>query len=92
MQRLIDKFSDAVTVGNRPFRILLFGGIFLGLLLMNILAKIFNVNTKLGGDINLANVILITVSLLIGFLVSYSIVHFADANKRRRRGDLDKRI
>jgi hypothetical protein len=51
---------------------------------MNILANIFGINTKIGGDINLANVILIMVSLLIGFGVSYSIMHFADASKRKR--------
>ena len=84
MRILVDKFVDVITAGNRPFRILLFGGVFLALLIMNILARIFGVNTKIGGDINLANVILIMVSLFIGFGISYSIVHFADASKRNR--------
>ena len=84
MRRLIDKFVDVITAGNRPFRILFFGGVFLALIIMNILANIFGINTKIGGDINLANVILIMVSLLIGFGVSYSIMHFADASKRKR--------
>ena len=83
-RRLTDKFVDVITTGNRPFRILFFGGVFLALLIMNILAKIFGVNTKIGGDINLANFVLITISLLVGFVISYSIVHFADASKRKR--------
>ena len=81
---LKDKLVDVITHGTRPFRILFFGGVFLALIIMNVLALIFGVNTKLGGDINLANVILIIISLLTGFGISYSIIHFADASKRRR--------
>ena len=92
MQRLIDKLVDVITEGNRPFRILFFGGVFLALIIMNVLAKIFGINTKIGGDINLANVILIIISLFIGFGISYSIIHFADANKRKRMGDNHRRI
>lgn len=84
MRRLIDRFVDVITAGNRPFRILFFGGVFLALLIMNILAKIFGINTKIGGDINLANFVLITISLLMGFGISYTIIHFADASKRKR--------
>lgn len=83
-RQVIDTFVDVITAGNRPFRILLFGGVFLALLIMNILARIFGVNTKIGGDVNLANVILIIISLFIGFGISFSIVHFADASKRKR--------
>ena len=79
-----DKIVDIILTGTRPFRILFFGGVFLALILMNILAKIFDVNTQLGGDINLANIILIIVSLFMGFGISYSIIHFADASKRKR--------
>ena len=86
MQQLVDKLVDVITAGNRPFRILLFGGIFLGLLILNILARIFGVDTNIGGDIDLANVVLIVISLLAGFGISYSIVHFADASKRKRAG------
>ncbi len=75
---------DVITKGTRPFRILLFGGVFLALIIMNVLAMIFNINTKLGGDINLANILLIIVSLFLGFGISYSVIHFADARKRKR--------
>ncbi|MCY4642314.1 MAG: hypothetical protein OXC41_06425 [Gammaproteobacteria bacterium] len=84
MQQLIDRFVDVVTAKNRPFRILLFGGVFLGLLIMNILARLFGVKTNIGGDIDLANAVLIVISLLAGFGISYSVVHFADASKRKR--------
>lgn len=84
MQSLIDKLVDVITKGTRPFRILFFGGVFLALIIMNVLAIMFDINTKLGGDINLANIILIIVSIFIGFGISYSIIHFADASKRKR--------
>lgn len=85
MQSLIDKLVDVITTGTRPFRILFFGGVFLALIIMNVLAIMFGINTKLGGDINLANVILIIVSMFIGFGISYSIIHFADTSKRKRK-------
>ncbi len=83
-QQLIDRFVDVITTGNRPFRILFFGGVFLGLLIMNILARLLGVNTSIGGDIDLANAALIILSLFMGFGISYSVVHFADASKRKR--------
>ncbi|MGH1538479.1 MAG: hypothetical protein ACRBDX_10625 [Gammaproteobacteria bacterium] len=84
MQYIIDRIVDVIMKGTRPFRILFFGGVFLGLLLMNIFARIFDVNTKLGGDINFSNIILIIISLFMGFGISYSIIHFADASQRKR--------
>jgi len=51
---------------------------------MNVLALILGINTKLGGDINLANIILIIVSMFLGFGISYSIIHFALASKEKR--------
>ena len=83
-QKIIDGFVDVITAGNRPFRILLFGGIFAGLLIMNILARILGVRTDIGGDVDLANAALIVVSLFLGFGISYSIVYFSDASKRKR--------
>ena len=84
MSMIKNTIVDFITKGNRPFRILLFGGIFIALIIMNVLAKIFNVDTKIGGDINLANAILIIVSILIGFGLSYTIIHLADRSKRQR--------
>ena len=83
-QKIIDGFVDVITAGNRPFRILLFGGIFLALLIMNILAKLLGVRTDIGGDVELANVTLIVVSLFLGFGISYTIVHLSTASKRKR--------
>ena len=85
-QKLVDGFVDVITAGNRPFRILLFGGIFLALLIMNILAEFIGVSTKIGGDIDLANAVLIVISLFLGFGISYSIIHFSNVSKRKRVG------
>ena len=52
---------------------------------MNLLARLFGVKTDIGGDVNLANVVLIMVSLLAGFGISYCLVHLADASKRKQR-------
>ena len=71
------KFAEFITHGTRPFRILFFGGVFLALIVMNILAHIFNINMSLGEDINILNIILIIVSLFIGFGLSYSVIHLA---------------
>ncbi len=71
------KFAEFVTQGTRPFRILLFGGIFLALIIMNLLALVFGVETSLGGDINIPNIILIIVSLFMGFGLSYGFIHLA---------------
>ncbi len=84
MQRLIDKIVDVLTAGNRPIRILLFGGIFLAWLIMTLLAKIFGVNTNIDEDINLPYVILVMISLFTGFGASYALVDFLDARKRQR--------
>lgn len=85
MQFIIDKIVDVVTNGTRPFRIIFFGGVFLALIIMNMLAMMLDINTKLGGDINLANIVLIIVSMFAGFGVSYSIIHFAAASKEKRQ-------
>jgi len=75
------KFANYLTAGTRPFRILFFGGVFLALIIMNVLAMLLGINTNLGGDVNLANVLLIIFSLFAGFGVSYSIIHLAEASK-----------
>ncbi|MFK7817000.1 MAG: hypothetical protein AB8B92_11760 [Gammaproteobacteria bacterium] len=84
MSLLINKFVDFLTAGTRPFRIIFFGGVFLALIIMNVLAMMLDINTKLGGDINLENIILIIISMFIGFGISYSIIHFAVASKEKR--------
>jgi len=83
---ILDKIVDVITLGTRPFRILFFGGVFSALIIMNILAQVFDINTKLGGDINWPNIILMIVSMLSGFGLSYSVIHFASERKQKRKG------
>lgn len=59
--------------GNRPIRILVFGGIFLGWLIMTVLARLLGVDTGLDDDIGLGGVLLIIFSLLAGFGISVSV-------------------
>lgn len=82
-RQLVDSFINAITSGNRPIRIFFFGGVFIAYFTMIILADIFGVNAAIGGNIDLSSAILMAISLLIGFGISYSIIHFADVIKRQ---------
>ncbi len=86
-RQLKDKFVDAITSGNRPIRIFFFGGVFIAYFMMTILADILGVNMAIGRDIDLPSAVVMMVSLLIGFGISFSVIHFADAIKRQREED-----
>ena len=62
-----ERFVIFLMQGTRPLRILIFGGIFLAWLVMIALAWLFDIETDIGGDVMVSNIVLIIVSLLIGF-------------------------
>ena len=64
--------------GNRPIRILLFGGIFLAWMIMTVLAKLFGISTDNSAEVELGYVILIAVSIPSGFGISYAIFAFLE--------------
>ncbi len=64
--------------GTRPLRILIFGGIFLAWMVMTVLARLFGIETDIGGTVTLENVILIVVSLLTGFSIAFWIFRFLE--------------
>ena len=70
--------------GTRPLRILIFGGIFLAWLVMILLARLFNIETDIGGDVEIVNIALIIVSLLIGFGVAFWIFQLLENAKYER--------
>lgn len=70
--------------GTRPLRILIFGGIFLAWLVMILLARLFNIETDIGGDVEIVNIVLIIVSLLIGFGVAFWIFRLLENAKYER--------
>ncbi len=84
LKQFKNNFIEFITTGTRPFRIFLFGGIFLALIIMNVLALILGINTSLGGDMNLENFILIITSIFLGFGISYSVIHLAGKSKRNK--------
>ena len=86
--KILDLLIDVITYGNRPMRIFFFGGVFFALFALLLLGQLLGVKTKIGGDVDLPNILLMIASLFIGFGVSFSIVHFADAIKRKRNPDL----
>ena len=73
-----DQLLACVSKGNRPLRILLFGGIFLAWLIMTILATVFGVETDIGNDIQISNIILIIISVLSGFGIAYWVFRFLE--------------
>ena len=87
MGKILDFFIDALSKGTRPIRIFFFGGVFLALFISFVLSQFLGINTKIGGDINIENIVLIIVSLFIGFGVSYSFIQLVETIKRKRRPD-----
>ena len=75
--------------GTRPLRILIFGGIFLAWLVMILLARLFNIDTDIGGDVEFVNVVLIVASLFIGFGIAFWIFRFLE-NARYEREPPDR--
>jgi hypothetical protein len=86
-RRLKDKLLDVLSAGNRPIRIFFFGGALLAYSSMKILGKILGVETDSSGDVDLPGVILMMISILIGFAASYGILRLLENNKRHSTED-----
>lgn len=84
-----ERFIVFLMQGTRPLRILIFGGIFLAWLAMVLLAWLLDIETDIGGEIVFANVMLIVVSLLIGFGIAFRIFRFLE-NARYEREPPDR--
>lgn len=84
-----ERFIVFLMQGTRPLRILIFGGVFLAWLVMVLLAWLFGIETDIGGDVVFANVVLIVVSLLVGFGTAYRIFRFLE-NARYERDPPDR--
>ena len=85
---LIDKLVDVLTVGNRPIRIFIFGGIFLAYIIMLLLGKIFGIEGNVGDDGDLLNILVMIASILIGFGTSYSFIWWLE-NAKQPHEDID---
>ena len=85
--RIILFVVNFITEGNRPIRIFLFGGLLFAAGIMVVISKLSGIDIDIGSDINkdltLANAILLIASFLLGYGISYSIVHIAAAIKSR---------
>lgn len=79
---LIDKLVDVLTVGNRPIRIFIFGGIFLAYIIMLLLGKIFGMEGNIGDEGDLLNILVMIASILIGFGTSYSFIWWLENAKQ----------
>ncbi len=85
-----EQFIVFLMQGTRPLRIMIFGGIFLAWMVMILLAWLFNIETDIGGDVVISNIVLIIVSLLIGFGVAFWIFGLLENAKYER--DPPKRL
>ena len=83
--RIIIFIADYITGGARPVRIFLFGGLLFSVAIMVIMTKLMGMDTDTDRDLNLTNAILLIISILSGYGISYSIVHIADAIKQRSK-------
>ena len=87
MKELFNRLVMFFAEGNRPLRILLFGGIFLAWLIMTLLARLLGIDTGLESEVGLANVILIIVSMLTGFGVAFMIFFYLEGIKEDQDDD-----
>jgi len=81
---MIDKLVDVLTVGNRPIRIFIFGGVFLAYIIMLLLGKIFGMEGNIGDEGDLLNILVMIASILFGFGTSYSFIWWLENAKRAR--------
>lgn len=90
MQQLINKLIDVLATDNRPVRIFFYGGIFLAYIIMLLIGFVFDVDTNMGVDIDLKNIIIMIVSILSGFWVSYRFMAFLEKAKELRQGEVER--
>jgi len=74
--------------GNRPIRILVFGGIVLAWLIMKILNKLLGIDTDFDDGFEFSAVLLVVVSMLGGFGISFSFYNLLE----RVRKDRERRL
>ncbi len=83
--RIILFIVNYITSGARAVRIFLFGGLLFSVAIMVIMTKLMGMDTDTDRDLNLTNTVLLIISILTGYGISYSIVHIADAIKQRSK-------
>ena len=76
-----------LAVDNRPLRIFVYGGMFLAYIIMLLIGFVFGIDTNMGDDIDLKNIIVMVVSILVGFWISYSFMCFLENAKESRQGE-----
>lgn len=86
IKQLIDKLVDVLAADNRPLRIFVFGGMFLAYIIMLLIGFVFGIDTNMGDDIDLKNIIVMIVSILVGFWTSYRFMSFLENAKESRQG------
>ena len=85
---LIDKLVDVLSVGNRPLRIFLFGGVLISYFTIPLLGMVFGIDTDTGADIDIPNAILMTLSIMIGFATSYALMRYLENYRQKRADDI----
>ena len=84
----IDKLVDVLSVGNRPLRIFLFGGVLISYFNIPLLGMVFGIDTDTGADIDIPNAILMTLSIMTGFAISYAVMRYLENYRQKRTDDI----
>ena len=83
--RIILFIVEYITGEARAVRIFLFGGLLFSVAIMVSITKLMGMDADVDRDLNLSNAILLIISILTGYGISYTIVHIADTIKRRAK-------
>lgn len=90
IQQLTNKLIDVLAADNRPVRIFFYGGIFLAYIIMLLIGFVFGVDTNMGDDMGLKDIIIMVVSILSGFGISYRFMSFLENAKESRQAEVEQ--
>lgn len=88
---MLKQFLMMMSKGNRPLRVLIFGGIFLTWVIIKVAAYLLNIDTDVSDDISMAYIVVIIVSAWVGFGLSIwaytKLEKIAEQNGFNQEGD-----
>lgn len=81
---MLNKVLLMLSRGNRPFRVLLFGGILLAWLIMTLASRLLGIETDTRDEVSMAYILLVIISAWIGFGISIWAYSYLEKTRKRR--------